>query len=309
MIRTATVKSMDDRAYYPQLSRKTRILNMGRSAFKLPVLECWLAKVVSGHAPTSFWGRMVPPEYLYAKGAWRSIIRNGVKYRLDISNTVDYWTFWNFASRGDMEVDGLIKPDSVIVDIGANIGTRALDFARLAPQGMVIAFEPDPDTYLRLLEHIEMNNFNQIKPINKGVGPEVREEILYRVVDFNPGMNRIMKDAHVDKGYDYRRISMTPLAPVLAEQKVGQVNMIKIDVEGFELEVLAGCEDVIDMDHPVLFIELDDDNLINNGSTAKELVNWVEAKGYKVKIAGSDASLPSDFSHCHFDILCRQEDR
>jgi len=223
---------------------------------------------------------------------------------LDISNTVDYWTYWNYANPGDRELDELIKPDDTIIDIGANIGTRAMDFARLAPHGAVLAFEPDPDTYRRLLAHVEMNGLDRIKPINKGVGPEVREETLYRVVGFNPGMNRIMKNVEVDDRVGATRIQMTPLAPVLAEHALEKVDMIKIDVEGFEFEVLKGCEEVISRDHPILFIELDDDNLINNGSTAQELVAWIEAKGYRVKIAGRSTLLPSDLSHCHFDILC-----
>ncbi|MCO6481521.1 MAG: FkbM family methyltransferase [Flavobacteriales bacterium] len=295
---------MNTPVYYTQRSVKTRFLNMLRSAFKIPVFERLLAKAVSGHEPNSFRGRLVPLEYQYAKGAWRTITRSGLKYRLDISNTVDYWAYFNFINHGDIELDRLIKPDDTVVDIGANIGTRAMDFARLAPQGTVIGFEPDPDTHLRLLEHIRMNGLTRLKPINKGIGPVERNELLHRVVDNNPGMNRIITNHTVDDDHGSVQISLTPLSPVLSGLGINRVNVIKIDVEGFEFEVLKGCEDVIDAYHPILFIELDNDNLTNNGSTARELVDWVRAKGYHIKIAGSDAPLPTNFDNCHFDILC-----
>lgn len=294
-----------DLAYYSKLSPKTRVLNMARSVFKVPMLERWLKRRVAGKPAKSFWARFLPPEYTYPKGTWRHVTRNGMEYRLDISNVVEYWTYFEFDNPGDEELDALIGKDQTIIDVGAYTGLRSMDFARLAPLGTVIAFEPDPATFAQLTGHIRLNGLDRIKAFNMGIGAEKREEELYRMVDANPGMNRIIRHGEVSGEHGSVRVTITPLLPVLQELGVDRVDLIKVDTEGFDLEVLKGCVEVIERDHPILFVEVDNDNLKGNGATAEGLIAWVRDRGYNVKVAGSNAPLPADLTHCHFDILCQ----
>lgn len=296
-----------DLAYYSTLSLKTRVLNVARSVFKIAPLERWLKRKVTGKPANSFWARCLPPEYTYPKGTWRRVFKDGMEYRLDISNVVEYWTYFEFDNPGDIELDALIGKDHIIVDVGAYTGLRSMDFARLAPHGTVVAFEPDPDTFEQLAAHIRTNGLDRVKAFNLGIGAEQREEQLYRMVDANPGMNRIMKNAEVTGDHGSVQVKITPLPPVLEKLGIDRVDVIKVDTEGFELEVLEGCEEVIDRHHPILFVEVDNDNLRANGSTATELVEWIRRKGYRVKVAGSEAPLPADLTHCHFDILCQHD--
>ena len=85
-----------------------------------------------------------------------------------------------------------------------------------------------------------------------------------------------------------------------------KVDVIKIDVEGFEEAVLRGSEDIIRRDRPVMFIELDDDNLLENGGSARSLIGFVESLGYLVQDAMTREAIPAskELAHCHFDVLC-----
>jgi FkbM family methyltransferase len=295
---------MRDYAYYANASRKTRFLNALRRVFQWGPLERVLRHLVSGNPPTALAARFIPPEYLYPKGSWRTIERHGIRYQLDISNTPDHTTYFNLTDAGDKRLLGELKADHVVVDIGANIGIRAMAFARAVPQGRVIAFEPHPVSHRRLLEHLGMNAMTNVTPVNMGVGSERSSAKLYEVLENNPGMNRILGDVEGRERFAATEIQLTPLQPVLEELGVAHVDAIKIDVEGFELEVLRGCAPILDRDHPLLFIELDDDNLRENGSSAQELLAFLRNKGYTILRADTGHPIPGELEHCHFDILC-----
>jgi hypothetical protein len=85
------------------------------------------------------------------------------------------------------------------------------------------------------------------------------------------------------------------------------VDLLKIDVEGFEDAVLVGSADVILRDKPILFIELIDGNLKENGASARQLVDRVVAWGYKVTEAVSGRSIANDdpLVGCAMDVVCR----
>ena len=86
----------------------------------------------------------------------------------------------------------------------------------------------------------------------------------------------------------------------------GKIDLIKIDVEGYELSVLKGAHQILLSYHPVLIIEINDSNLRNNNTTASALIQFLKELGYdyitttdkKRKITASD-----NFERCHFDIV------
>lgn len=67
---------------------KTKFINTFRKVLRGPKVEHWIKSAFSG---SSFYRKIVPPEYLYKKGAWREFEEEGVHYRLDISNVVDHY--------------------------------------------------------------------------------------------------------------------------------------------------------------------------------------------------------------------------
>lgn len=291
-------------AYYADLSLKTRLLNGVRKVFRHAPLEGMLRQSVNGRPANTVLAKMIPPEYLYAKGTWRDVEYKGLKYHLDLSNATDHGAYYDLTDSGDDRLKTLIRPDHVIVDIGANIGIRSMAFSQLVPKGRVLSFEPDPNTFQRLQRHIADNTLGNVEALNMGVGPTESTERLYQVVESNSGMNRIVSDPSQMADFAFSEVRITRLAPILSKLGIDHVDVIKIDVEGFEMEVLKGCASILEHDHPILFIELDDDNLRENGSSAADLIAWLVALNYEVQRADTQEPVRTGLEHCHFDILC-----
>ncbi|HRF81237.1 MAG TPA: FkbM family methyltransferase, partial [Flavobacteriales bacterium] len=87
----------------------------------------------------------------------------------------------------------------------------------------------------------------------------------------------------------------------------GRPAFVKIDVEGFEDEVLVGSEAIIQRDRPVLFIEVIDANLKENSSSARTLVDRLNGWGYTVEeaISGRTIDATQDLTDCSMDVVCK----
>lgn len=300
---------MREYAYFAGAGLKTRLLNRLRRALMWPPAERLLLRFARGRSTTSLPARMIPMEYLYPRGSWRQVERHGSKLRLDLSNGSDHGAYFDLADPGADAFQRMLKRTDTVVDIGANIGIRTLAFAQAVPEGRVVSFEPHPVTFGRLMEHISMNQCTNVLALNVGIGETRSTERLFEVVGTNSGMNRILPHTSENERFHSAEITIAPLSTMLEEHGIGRVNAIKIDVEGYEMHALRGCLPVLVRDRPILFIELDDDNLLENGSSARALIRWIEDLDYAVSRAEDRTPVPADLSHCHFDIICTPRTR
>ncbi|MFA6149734.1 MAG: FkbM family methyltransferase [Chitinophagaceae bacterium] len=289
--------------YHLKISAKTKIFNALRQVFTISVLEKALIASIKGK-PSSFLRKLIPPDYLYKNGTYRVVQRNGINYKLDISNVVDHFIYFEIDDPGFLSIKDTVKGAKVILDIGANIGSTALYFASLNTNAKILAFEPHPDTFKRATENIKLNDFKNIDLINLGLGEEKAQLRLYQVNEHNPGMNRIIAE---DRDLPYKIIEVDILDKILDERNISKVDFIKLDVEGFEYSVLAGAANTL-KSHPVLFIELDDNNLKENNRSAKELIDLLSSAGYKQFLRAdnmSEIDKKQNFDNCHYDIIVK----
>jgi FkbM family methyltransferase len=294
---------MSEYSYHKSLSSKTRSLNLLRKCFRNALCENILIKI-NHRFPSSRFSKLVPPEYLYKKGSYRIYERGGERFNLDISNVIEHFKYFGFYDAGFERLLAEIEPSFCVVDIGANIGTTTVSFAKRA--NLVISFEPSAQNYQKLIEALELNKLENVIPVNKGIGRKPGEYKLYKVVDNNPGMNRLLPEMTGDN-FDYEKVTISTLGRELADLSVEKVDLIKIDVEGFEYEVLLSAEEIIERDRPLLFVELDDDNLREQGASASRLVSFIMSKEYAVINAANSETLSEDynFENCHIDIFCQ----
>lgn len=282
---------------------KTKFLNFFRTFFTLPLFEKLLVSVTI-NSNSKFIQKLIPPNYLYKKDSFRHVTRKGIKYNLDISNVVDHYLFYGIEDSSYKPVLRELKKAKVILDIGANIGTTSLFFASINPNAQIISFEPHPDTFKRAVENIKLNNFQNIDLINIGLGEKKERLKLYEVNENNPGMNRIIAE---DKDLPFKQIDIEMLDVIMLERGISKVDFIKIDVEGFEYSVLQGGKEII-KSKPMLFLELDDNNLKENNKSAKELIDLLLSFGYK-EFYRADNSMPitthDEFYNCHYDIIVK----
>ena len=142
--------------------------------------------------------------------------------------------------------------NSVAVDAGAFIGTHSLFFAKFLGFARVFAFEANPSTYAILKQNMEQNGLGeQVKCRNVGLGRMPGWGKSLSENKKNLGMNTVVL---VDESAG-DTIAVTTIDTELHEDQTSPVALIKIDVEGMELDVVQGALETIERDRPVLCIE------------------------------------------------------
>lgn len=153
-----------------------------------------------------------------------------------------------------VELQPLLQPGAVVVDIGANIGYFTLLAAALVgPSGRVLAFEPNPDNVALIQLSLTENGFENVDLYPYAVSDE--DQDLQLLVEKTNSDARLF-DPAVDKGYDaslIRTVRAVRLDDLLAD--AGPLDVLKMDIEGAESRALRGMERLIQATRPVIFTE------------------------------------------------------
>ena len=141
--------------------------------------------------------------------------------------------------------------DPIVFYVGANVGHYSLFASTIAKH--VHAFEPYPRVYAKIYEKIKLNALTNITVHQVGLG-EVDEEIPYTIPpDYNLGQGSFLSDSAqvgeriplpIRVGDDY-----------ISTLKLPRVNLIKMDIEGFEPQALRGLAKTINRYRPIILFE------------------------------------------------------
>jgi FkbM family methyltransferase len=176
----------------------------------------------------------------------------------------------------DLELD-----DKVVFDVGAFEGLTTLLFARRARR--VVSYEPNPRNAARLLHNLKLNDVHNVTVRQTAVGAAPgTAEIAWHST--RPGFSKIDEvpsgASSQDHAAQHRKVAVTTLDLELREAGLPVPDLIKIDVEGFELAVLKGAREIIERYHPVLYIEMHGETMAAKRSNAKAVVELLSAYGY-----------------------------
>jgi FkbM family methyltransferase len=286
------------------LSAKTQFLNAFRSVFKLPFLERWLARRTVGKAPEHFWCKLLPNPYQYPAPSWRRVTRDGVALQVDITDFMGYVYYFGIKSESYDRLFGLCQPGHCVIDVGANIGWTLLNLARLSGTGRVVGFEPDPFNRDQCTNNIALNGASNITLLPYGLGETPQRMRMDPATPANRGGRRIAPGQVGDGTV----VEIRTLDDIDVIAQLSKVNLVKIDVEGYELKVLKGARQLLRRHQPVLFVEIDDKNLREQGDSASSLVAFLLETGYRSIVhAGTGAPLSpaDDYANRHFDLIAR----
>lgn len=146
----------------------------------------------------------------------------------------------------------LIKPDDIVADIGANIGLTAILFSSLAKK--VYAFEPSPSTYRLLSNNLQRAKINNVKVENLGLGHN--EETLSITFAKNMRSGGFISDKiRPENGHVTEKIKIDTLDHYF-EDKNEYPTFLKIDVEGFEQNVIKGGISSLQKYKPMAVMEM-----------------------------------------------------
>lgn len=164
------------------------------------------------------------------------------------------------------ELRKVVKPGAIVVDVGANTGNHTVFFAGPMKAASVTPFEPLPAAAKALRAGVERNGLKNVDLSHLGKGVSDREGRAKLVFSGRGGLGATSLAA--DKAGE---ISVTTLDSMIS----GRVDLLKIDVEGMEMSVLAGSRELIRRSRPLIFVEI-----ANRNTPA--LMAWLSDAGYAV---------------------------
>ncbi|MDG5767482.1 FkbM family methyltransferase [Balneolales bacterium ANBcel1] len=163
----------------------------------------------------------------------------------------------------------------VIMDVGANIGYYSVRFSALT-DGNVYSFEPMSYQYSVLKRNLELNRIDNVIPVKRIASNTGGEKRIYYSGSDNTGASSMVKESG-----EYEDIQAITIDGFCDEQKITRIDLMKIDVEGHEMDVLrgmSGCLRRQSVRH--LFVEISGENLKKSGSSVQELCTFLKASGY-----------------------------
>lgn len=289
--------------YYADIPFKTRVLNKLRSAFISRILDDLLSRVTIGTWEGSWLSRVPPNPYQYPRPSYRLGVRDGITFLLDISDMMQWPVYFGIRDRPREALYGLASAGDVVLDVGTNFGEVLLNFARIVgPSGRVFGFEPDPASHARCVTNIGLNAFKNVVLSPIALAHEESERRLFSIDPHNKGCDRILP---ADTPGESIPVRTTTLDQFAQAQGLRRIDVIKVDIEGFEMNFLKGAEQSLRNHKPRLFIEVGDDKLRVNDSSAAELAGFLQKLGYTLSRAedGIPITASFDFPDEAFDIV------
>lgn len=149
-----------------------------------------------------------------------------------------------------------LKKSDIFIDIGANIGLMSIFASKvLGNKGFVYSFEPEPETFMILKKNIEINLIKNIRIYNIGFGEKRNKSHIYTNPYAGRGSASLIKPLNQNNSKRYE-IQIETLDNFILEHDVTDVKMSKIDVEGWELQVLKGAKNFLrSAKAPIICIE------------------------------------------------------
>lgn len=161
----------------------------------------------------------------------------------------------------------IVAPGHVVCDIGANIGLVTMLLSTLVgPGGHVYAFEPNPTPFDSLQSAISRNQRSNVTALQIALGAK-SEVCNLSIPNLNSGAASLRTSSDLQTTRSIP-VNVRTLDEVAIQYGIEKIQFMKIDVEGFESEVLQGCSHILKMSPPdAILFEMNDhpaENLINH---------------------------------------------
>lgn len=210
--------------------------------------------------------------------------RNGIFWSLDLNEAIDLmiYIFGYFEKTTVQLMRSLLKEGQTYIDVGSNIGAHVLTAAQVVgPKGVVVACEPTNWAYSKLIQNIKLN---------KGLSKIVRAQCVF-VSDSSSIPDHICSSwdlsakpdnfQHMGSAKSTSSAQSVSLDDLIVNNNPDHLGLIKIDVDGFELEVLRSGEKSIKKYKPDIVIEYAPYCLAEKGVSEKEFFVFMSQLGYK----------------------------
>lgn len=260
----------------------------GRQVLPRPIMRARIARLLGGLAKVHGWqaliNRLVPEHFA------PFTIRNGdTIYSGDIGSFIDrqVYLFGGYETAQIACFLSMVPLDrrNTILDVGANAGTHSLAFARAFRA--VHAFEPNPMLWAQFERNMMLNQLNNVRLHKLGLADRDEELMLHLIDKPNFGLDTFSTLEQYD--LPLRPAARCPVrhgGNYIEEIGAGRVDALKIDVQGFEPEVLLGLADVLKRDECLIWCEVGSGTL-TKVATIADLSNLVPFEFRCLQMASS----------------------
>jgi FkbM family methyltransferase len=171
----------------------------------------------------------------------------------------------------------VLPPDGVAVDVGANIGLTALALAALLPEGRVIAAEPSPRTLRALRQNLAANRLGERIIIEAAAVGAEPGEAEFHDSDHSAGSHLLSAGTMRAERLGRVTVPVTTLDRIAAAHGLHRLDLVKVDVEGFESEVLDGAAAAIARYRPAFILEFNAWTILcnRNRNPREVLEDWL----------------------------------
>jgi len=217
------------------------------------------------------------------------LLRDGFVFLARPSVQVD----WHVAFFGTYEPEvrkifrTVLPLGGIALDIGANVGWHTLLMASLVgASGRVLAVEPNPALRQRLHDHLHLNRFGQVEvmPCAAADTEEMMEFYAPAANDRDSGNGHVVEHPRGHVGTI--RVDSRRLDTIITAAKCERLDLIKIDVEGFEWRVLRGGEETIARFHPHIVFEYNAEYAPRGGGTPELIGEFFRTHRYRLFAIG-----------------------
>ncbi len=193
-----------------------------------------------------------------------------------------------------------IKENDTVFDCGASIGEFSLIAAKkVGSNGKVFSIEPFKKAAILLRQNFQLNNFQNFTIIEKAISDKPGKTLLYE----NPVSGTGVLDTTITKRKlnDASEVIVTTIDDTISSFNIEKINMLKIDVEGFEFEVLKGCKNSFNNKKiSNIIIEIHLDFLKKKNLDEKIIYDFLRDNGYDIKVLDT----PDELNHA-FHIIAK----
>ena len=232
---------------------------------------------------------------LLPKRRARILLPFGAKWLLENSALDSELRGGSFERAEARFVGQFLQPGMTVLDIGAHHGFYTLlASVRVGREGRVIAFEPSPRERERLGRHIRFNKCKNVQVEPVALGNVAGRSDFFIVEGYSDYCNSLRPPA-VEEQTRTIQVDVTSLDEYLSRSRIVEVDFIKLDVEGAELDVLRGAKSILEAGQrrPVLLVEVFDIRTRPWGYPARDLVHFLHRLGYEWFRPKEDGGLES----------------
>lgn len=187
-----------------------------------------------------------------------------------------------------------LRPGALAVDVGANVGLISLALARIVgPEGKVVSVEPVPDILHRLGRNLALNRATNVQVVAAGMGACEGRQTFFAASDPEEyGKGSLLRNSDITAPVEIE-VAITTL-DALATTLDRPIALIKMDIQGYELEALRGAAEVLRRDRPAVVFELEMEYLGEHGQSVGDYLNFFAEFGYELFGIHGATLLPLD---------------